>query len=309
MTSGITFFAGHTRAFVKIQDGCNNSCSYCKVTLVRGKSRSRIEADIIKEAKALAKAGFKEIVLCGICLGAYKPDLIKLLTELEKIEGIERIRLSSIELQHVTSALIKKIAASKKLCPHLHIPLQSGDDKILRAMNRRYTIAQFSSKLKSARHLIPSLSFTTDIMVGFPGETDAAFKNTLKAIRTLKPSRCHIFHYSLREGTKAFSMKGQVSPQTAKTRAKQAKDLAAKTSLAYRKRFLGKTVPVLTHKLINPRQNIYTGYTDTYIEVTFKAPRGSLNKIFPVRITDTTQATIKIGYGSIFPAGSPPTRV
>jgi len=283
--SCITDFAGHTRVFIKIQDGCNNRCSYCKVSLVRDKPSSRREGDIIREAKTLARNGFKEIVLCGICLGKYKPDLVKLLGRLEAIEGVERIRLSSIELMHVTKKLVCKIAGSKKLCPHLHIPLQSGDDRVLRRMNRRYAANDFFKKVKMCRQLIPDISITTDIMIGFPGEDEEAFKNTMKAVEKIKPSRSHIFCYSSREGTRAFCMSDKPAESAVRKRFARLKTATEKSALEYRKRFLGQIAPVLVHKAANKPRGICTGYTDTYIEVSFKGNKDLLNTIVPVKIT------------------------
>ncbi|MCM8763154.1 MAG: radical SAM protein, partial [Candidatus Omnitrophica bacterium] len=174
---GINAFCGHTRAFLKIQDGCDNFCSYCKVALVRGKPRSRPFDEVIHEAQRLVDAGFKEIVLCGICLGSYgkdfgNVDLVDVLAALEKIKGEFRIRLSSIEFGDVRERLIKKLETSKKLCPHLHIPLQSGDDRILKLMNRKYTAEDYLKLVQELKRRIPLLSITTDVMVGFPGESE-----------------------------------------------------------------------------------------------------------------------------------------
>ncbi len=292
----ITNFSGHTRAFVKIQDGCNNKCSYCKVSLVRGKSKSRPGKDIVEEVKILVQNGFKEIVLCGICLGAYKPDLVGLLSDLEKIQGLERIRLSSIELIYVTEDLLKKIADSKKICPHLHIPLQSGDDEILHRMNRRYTASEFFKKVKKAREFIPDIAITTDVMIGFPGESEFAFENTIKAIKKIAPGRSHIFRYSQREGTEAFNMKDQTPRNVMKKRLVKMKEVTGKSSFEYRNKFLGKTLPVLIHKMKDKKNNLYSGYTDTYIEVSFAAEKNSINQIVPVKITKVTESAT---FGSI----------
>ena len=179
--AGITYFSGHTRAFLKIQDGCNNFCAYCKVPLVRGASRSRPLSSIIQEAEKLVKNDFKEIVLCGICLGAYgrdlspQSDLIQVIEALENIKGLYRIRLSSIEAGDLTDCLIQKIAASYKLCRHLHIPIQSGDNEILKKMHRSYNRRNYSNLIEKIKKKVPLIAITTDVMVGFPGEKEKNF--------------------------------------------------------------------------------------------------------------------------------------
>ena len=241
---GISSFHSHTRAFLKIQDGCDNSCAYCKVPLVRGRSRSRALAEVVKDARSLAKNGFKEIVLTGICLGAYgrdlepKTSLVEVIEALEKIRGILRLRLSSIEAGDVTDALITKMAESKKLCPHLHIPIQSGDDKILKEMRRRYTRSYYIKLVKRIKRKIPGLSLTTDCLVGFPGETERNFKNTLGLIKCIVPLKVHIFPYSRREGTLAGSkLSGGIPPLVMKRRIDSLKSCAEACARDYKENF------------------------------------------------------------------------
>lgn len=331
LSLSISDFQGHTKAFVKIQDGCDNYCSYCKVPLVRGPSRSRPLDDIKNEVEHLANKGFREVVLCGICLGAYGKDLnkeegiIEVLEELEKKEELERIRLSSIEPNYVTQRLIQKISDSKKICPHLHIPLQSGSDKILHNMNRTYTAHEYISLVEKAKALTPDISITTDVMVGFPGESEQDFNKTLKVLEQVKPSRVHVFSFSKRMGTKAFCLKEQVPNQAIAERMSGVRDLAKKTSLEYRKRFLGRPVSCLVEnsreqnvKFLPPspqrgegmfpvapspkegegrgegaefltskgKIGLLTGYTDTYIKVVFEGPDELMNQIVPIRITE-----------------------
>ncbi len=209
----ISSFEGHTRAFLKIQDGCDNFCSYCKVPFVRGKPLSKPLRAIACEAAQLASRGYKEIVLTGICLGSYGKDLSPKLELADAVEALEpikelaRIRLSSIEAMQVTPRLIRLLKAGGKLCPHLHIPLQSGDDSVLRSMNRPYTSRWFIALVKKLNKTIPDFALTTDVMVGFPGETEENFRNTLKTVRQLGPLKVHIFRFSPRPGTRASLMK------------------------------------------------------------------------------------------------------
>ncbi|MBM4050989.1 MAG: tRNA (N(6)-L-threonylcarbamoyladenosine(37)-C(2))-methylthiotransferase MtaB, partial [Planctomycetes bacterium] len=208
----ISGFEGHTRAFLKIQDGCDARCSYCIVPLVRGPVRSRPLEAIQREAERLAANGYREIVLTGIHLGAYgrdtggRPGLCDVIEGLLDVPGLERIRLSSIEVNEFTDRLLALAVGSSKLCPHFHFPLQSGDDEILRAMNRTYTAAEYLSVLDRARARIERPSFTTDVMVGFPGEGERHFQNTLDVCRRAGFSRMHIFPFSPRPGTPAATM-------------------------------------------------------------------------------------------------------
>ncbi|MFH1848113.1 MAG: MiaB/RimO family radical SAM methylthiotransferase, partial [Candidatus Omnitrophota bacterium] len=251
---------------------CNNFCSFCKVPLVRGRSKSRPPEEVISEFSRLVKSGYKEIILCGICLGSWGMDpgfkLDRLLGEIElKAKGDYRIRLSSIEPWYVTDGLIKKAAGSKKICPHLHIPLQSGDDNILKRMNRRYSPSDFKRLVKKIRDTMPEIAFTTDILVGFPGETDKAFDNTLKTIEVTKPSRAHIFPYSPRKGTRAYGFGDLPGKETVNKRIKKLKALTDMLALEYRKGFEGKSLQVLVEDKRDPQTGLLTGYTDNYIRV------------------------------------------
>ncbi|MBM3252253.1 MAG: tRNA (N(6)-L-threonylcarbamoyladenosine(37)-C(2))-methylthiotransferase MtaB, partial [Candidatus Omnitrophica bacterium] len=246
----ISGFAHHSRAFVKIQDGCDNRCSYCKVSLVRGPSRSRKLESIIQETRELVDNGYKEIVLTGICLGAYGKDLkpkIELSSVIENIENLDgefRIRLSSIEAKDITDKLIQKLASSKKICRHLHIPFQSGDDKILKLMNRKYTARFYRELIKKVKKAVPEVAITTDIMVGFPGETKRHFKNTLEFLDEVSPSRMHIFSFSPRPGTAAYSLPHKIESKIVKQRLNLLKDLARDKSYEYRKKFLNRKLEV-----------------------------------------------------------------
>jgi len=287
---GISSFAGHTRAFLKVQDGCGNRCSYCRVPLARGPSVSRPGSEIIQEADELAERGFKEIVLTGICLGAYgrdllpKEDLVSLIKQLEEIRGISRIRLSSIEAVDLTDKLIEKISGSAKICKHLHIPLQSGDDKILKKMNRKYTGGRYLQLIKKIKRIVPGVSITTDCMVGFPGEGKKNFLNTLRLIRQISPLRTHIFIYSPREGTTAFGLKQEICQRELKQRFSILQKEAFRCAKKYRKRFIGKEVSVLVESRSKDNPKVWQGYSDNYIRVTLQDKRNLKNRIIKVRL-------------------------
>jgi threonylcarbamoyladenosine tRNA methylthiotransferase MtaB len=288
--NGITYFKGHTRAFLKIQDGCNNFCAYCKVPLARGTSRSREKGAIIQEAKCLVKNGFKEIVLTGICLGSFgqdlkpKADLVELIKDLEKIEGLFRIRLSSIEARDVSDELITIIAESKKLCRHLHIPIQSGDDEILKKMNRHYTRSYYIDLVKKIKAKIPDVAITTDCLVGFPGETQENFLNTEKLIKEIVPLRTHIFGYSPREGTVAFGFAGNLNPEIIRERINSLKKIAEFCAQKYKRGFLGKNKDVLIECRNKDTSDLWVGYTDNYIKVLIKAPQNLENQIVSTQL-------------------------
>ncbi|OQB10993.1 MAG: Threonylcarbamoyladenosine tRNA methylthiotransferase MtaB [Candidatus Omnitrophica bacterium ADurb.Bin205] len=282
---GISNFSGHTRVFLKIQDGCNNFCSYCKVPLVRGRSRSRPLDEILREAKFLAGKGFKEFVLTGICLGAYgrdlkdKQDLVSLISALEAVRDIVRIRLSSIEAGDLSDKLINKIAKSKKVCPHLHIPIQSGDDQILKAMNRRYTSSKYLSLIKRIKTLIPKAAITTDVLVGFPGESEENFQNTVNLIRKICPLKVHIFPYSPRKGTKAADLRLSLSPKVMAARIGALKSIEIECAMKYKRQFLNKNLEVLIEGR-NKKDPVYwEGYSRNYIEFLVKSGNNLKNQL------------------------------
>jgi threonylcarbamoyladenosine tRNA methylthiotransferase MtaB len=289
---GIRGFSGHTRAFLKVQDGCDNFCSYCIVPLVRGSSRSRAFLQVIREAKALVKNGFKEIVLTGICLGAYGKDLkpgrnlVDIIEELEKIDGLLRIRLSSIEAGDVTDELINKMNASKKLCRHLHIPMQSGDDGILKKMNRKYTKADYIKLIKKLKDRIPGIAITTDVLVGFPGESEENFQNTLNLIKEISPLKVHIFPYSKREGTSAAcNFDNPVAQAIVKNRVLELQSLAEACAGQYKKKFLHKKMPVLIESRLMESPEYWQGLTDNYIKVLVKSNQDLTNQVVAVNPT------------------------
>lgn len=294
-TDGISDFPNRTRAFLKVQDGCNNFCSYCKVPLVRGKSKSREVQKIIDEARVLAGKGFKEVVLTGICLGSFgkdlhpKVDLVDLIKSLEGIRGLIRIRLSSIEVNDVTQGLIDLMAKSRKLCHYLHIPLQSGDDEILKRMNRKYRRDGYSSLVKNLRKMIPDISVTTDVLVGFPGETEVNFRNTMDLLEGILPLKVHIFPYSKRPGTAASRYKSEITGKEIDERLCRLKRLSEKLSLKFRRKFLNNPMRVLIENRSKASPGFWEGYTDNYLFVRLDSGSVLKNKVVPARIISVRQ--------------------
>jgi threonylcarbamoyladenosine tRNA methylthiotransferase MtaB len=270
---GISTFGERTRAFLKIQDGCDNFCTYCKVALVRGRKRSKALGQVIAEAKTLVSHGYKEIVLTGICLGQYGRDiglragLSGVIGPLEGIKGLLRIRLSSIEAGDLSPGLIGCLAKSTKFCRHLHVPIQSGDDGILMRMNRKYTRKKYRDLIFGIKKRIPGIAITTDCLVGFPGETENNFLNTLKLIRDIAPLKVHIFPYSARPGTKSAGYTNEVDPVTMKSRCARLESVAAECRRNFLKGFTGKSLPVLVEGAAKGMPGYLEGFTDNYIKV------------------------------------------
>lgn len=291
-TFSISDFAGHTKAFVKIQDGCDRFCSFCKIPFVRGRSRSRPLEDIVKEVRRLVDGGFKEVVLTGICLGDYGKDfkngadLVKLIDELEKIDFNFRIRLSSIDPEDITDGLLNRLKMAKKLCRHLHIPLQSGDDDILRRMNRHYTSSGFISLIDKIKQIVPDIAITLDVMVGFPGEAEVNFNNTLNVVKKILPSRMHIFPYSRRYGTKAAQFNDVVPVHIVRERTKKLREFQAEMSYNFRRGFIGKELEVLVETRRDKTTGFLTGYSDNYIKIIFEGPNELMRKLIHVKISD-----------------------
>lgn len=292
---GISNFKGHDRAFLKIQDGCNNFCSYCKVPLVRGRSKSRSLDSVFEEAKRLTNNGFKEIVLTGICLGSYGKDLSKkidlcdVLKSLSKINNIGRVRLSSIEAKDVNKELILAIRDLSFVCKHLHLPLQSGDDAILKRMNRPYLTKDYLKLVNMLKKEIPQISITTDVIVGFPGEENENFKNTIKTLKKIKPSRMHIFSYSDRPGTKSFEFYPKVAQSIVKKRFLELNKIAREFSFDYRSKFLNKDVEVLVENMLDKDTGLQTGYTDTYIKVCINSKKNFKGRLVNFKVNSVTK--------------------
>ena len=285
-------FNGHNRAFVKIEDGCNQFCAYCRIPYVRGDVvRSRPPDEILIEIENLAQNGFKEIVLAGVNLGLYGRDLnpqIGLTDLLKKAEYLKekiRIRLSSLEPHLLSPELIDLMAESPWICPHLHLPLQSGDEEILERMERKYTPHQYKELVREIREKIPFIAITSDVMVGFPGERESHFNNTYQFLQDLGFSRLHIFRFSPRTGTKAYSMQPRVDEKTKKRRSKLLRDLAKNLSRDFISQSLGKTLRVLVEDKRDPETGLLIGYTDNYIRVLLEGEEELKNKLVRVRLT------------------------
>ncbi|MCF6150051.1 MAG: tRNA (N(6)-L-threonylcarbamoyladenosine(37)-C(2))-methylthiotransferase MtaB [Candidatus Kuenenia sp.] len=294
----ISHFQGHTKAFLKIEDGCDMYCSYCIIPYVRGNIKSRKWQDIQDEAKRLIQNGYKEIVLTGIHLGAYgkeTPDSISLVDILEKLSnlsGMGRIRLSSIEVNEVTLELIRLVAEKKNICPHFHIPLQSGDNFILKRMNRKYTSDLYLEILDTIREKIELPSFTTDVMVGFPGETDTHFENTVNLCMKAGYSRMHIFPFSVRKGTPAANMQNHCPPKIIAQRKTLLKAQADTLAFSYKKHFLNSIAEVLVETERDSKTNKLCGYSERYIKVLFDGPDALKNSIVPVQIEKITPSVV-----------------
>ena len=293
-TKGISAFAGHSRAFMKIQDGCSAHCSYCIVPMARGPAQSRPLEQIGPEAARLIEAGFREIVLTGIHLGHYGKEargaigLTDAVRVVLAVPGVERLRLSSLEAVEVTDRLIELAAADPRLCPHFHLPLQSGDDAVLTRMNRRYTSAEFLSVLDRVRSLLDRPSFTTDVMIGFPGETEAHFQNTLRVCRQAGFSRIHIFPFSPRPGTPAADLPERVEGDVIRNREVKLKALADALALDYKRLFVGEIVhPLVEHKR-DKKTALLAGWTARYLRTLFEGPDDLAGHIVPVKVTEIT---------------------
>ncbi|MFH1825360.1 MAG: tRNA (N(6)-L-threonylcarbamoyladenosine(37)-C(2))-methylthiotransferase MtaB [Candidatus Firestonebacteria bacterium] len=287
----ISDFYGHTRAFVKIQDGCENFCSYCKVPYVRGKIKSRNLNDLVDEVKRLTKKGYKEIVLTGINLGSYGKDLdneirlLEVLKALIDIKDIGRIRLSSIELKYISRELIDLISTTSKICNHLHIPLQSGDDEILKKMKRNYLIKDYKEIASYARDKIKDISITTDVIVGFPGEDDKNFNNTCKVIEEIQFLKVHIFTYSDRIGTDAYNFFNKVNDDIKNKRHLEAQEICSLNSKEIIKSFMGKELEVLVESTKDKISGLFKGISSNYIKMSLEnADESLINKIVKVKL-------------------------
>lgn len=277
-----------TRANIKIQDGCSQFCSYCIIPYVRGPIRSRKHEDIIEEIKKVASNGYKEIVLNGIHISSYGKDiqeqdaLIRLLEDINKIDGIERIRLGSLEPKLITEEFMERYSKLNKACDHFHLSLQSGSDSVLKRMNRKYTAEEYKNNVEIIRKYMPEAGITTDIIVGFPGETVEEFNETLEFVKAIRFSRIHVFKYSVREGTKAADMLEQIEDSVKTQRSKILIDLANSIFKEFMKQFIGRTVPVLVET--EKKENLFEGYTTNYLKVLLKNDINIKNKIVYVRI-------------------------
>ncbi len=317
----------HTRAYIKIQDGCNQFCSYCIIPFARGRVRSRKLESIREEIEGLAAAGYKEIVLTGIHISSYgidfeddawalgksepKPQsaerhdysgtgkLIDLVERIHFIPGIERIRIGSLEPRIVTMENALRLAALPKLCPHFHLSLQSGCDATLKRMNRRYTAEQYKASVEALRKAFDHPAVTTDVIVGFPGETEEEFRATADYLEALSLYEMHIFKYSIRKGTVAAAMKGQLTEAVKTKRSAVLLDMEARKSKEYRARLLGKKAAVLMEeqKVIDGHTYML-GHTGEYVKVAVETNKDLSNQILEVQVTDFLRDDIMLGSGS-----------
>ena len=283
---GISGFAGRTRAFVKVQDGCDAWCTYCIVPSVRGKPRSRPMSEVLEEVRRLA-GRFREIVLCGIHVGLYGDasgaGLAALIGELLATSPVERIRLSSIGPEEITPELIDLMAGSPRFCPHFHIALQSGSDSVLGRMGRRYTRGRFLAAIDAIRSKIDRASITTDVIVGFPGETAGDFQETVGVCRAAAFSRMHIFPFSARPGTPAAEMAGKCSAAIIAERKAVLGAVASELALAFKQSFVGETADVLV-ETSRDRSGKLCGYTGRYLRVLFDGGDSLKGEVVPVAI-------------------------
>ncbi|MDI6821465.1 MAG: tRNA (N(6)-L-threonylcarbamoyladenosine(37)-C(2))-methylthiotransferase MtaB [Actinomycetota bacterium] len=288
----------HTRALVKIQDGCNQFCSYCIVPYVRGTISSRQEEEILNEVEGLIQSGVKEVVVTGIRLGKYGVDLptetnlVKLLAALARMP-LARIRLSSLEVKEITPELIALMASSPKFCRHLHIPLQSGDNEILRSMNRDYKREEYLQIIREIRENIPEIAITTDVMVGFPGEGEEQFHRTRDLMMEVRFRKTHVFKFSPREETVAASLPNQIPPEVKEKRSAELLDLNRVLAAEFVKEFVGRDLEVLVERIHN---GVLTGLTDNYIRVYFEGPAELKGKLMTVH---TLQAENGCLYGKL----------
>jgi len=283
-----------TRANLKIQDGCNFVCSYCIIPKARGPARSRKLDDIVKEANALAGLGHKELVITGVNIGTYqseKYNIVDVVTEVEKIDKIERIRISSIEPTTIPENLIYKIAESDKMCKHLHIPLQSGDDNILSSMRRKHSVQEFINFVEFVNKTVPEVGIGTDVMVGFPGEGRAEFVNTKILLADLPISYFHVFTYSDRKGTSSVKMPNKVDYHDKKDRTRILIEQGKRKKYAFYEKYLGSETSVLFEQ--RNKSGNWTGYTSNYISVEVSSDEDIHNQIRTVKLVENNSEVIK----------------
>jgi len=292
---GIRGFCGRARALLKIQEGCDFFCTYCIIPYVRGRPRSSPLAQVRAEAERLAGAGFREIVLTGIHLGVYGrdlddgTDLADAVLAVAEVGSLQRVRLSSIKADEVDDELLAAMQ-HPSVCPHLHLPLQSGDDEVLRRMKRGYTAGAFLHTVEKARAVLDNPAITTDVMVGFPGESDEAFQNTLDVCRKAAFSRIHIFPFSARPGTSAASFPGQVGQRVVKERCRRLGKIARALAREWAASFVGRQVRVLLEE--EDKEGHLLGYTDRYVRALVDSPRSYIGKTAQVRCTGSQGGTL-----------------
>ena len=287
-------FTDRTRASLKIQEGCNNFCTFCIIPWARGLMRSRPPEDVIKQAQQLVDAGYQEIVLTGIHTGGYGEgledyNLAALLRDLEsKVVGLKRIRISSIEASQISDEVIEVLDQSKKIVRHLHIPLQSGSDTVLKRMRRKYTMEFYFTRVKKVKEALPGLAITSDVIVGFPGETEEEFMETYRSIQEIGFSELHVFPYSQRTGTPAARMKDQIDDETKNDRVHRLIELSDQQAKEYASLFEGEVlevIPEVPYKL-DPDSGLYEGYSDNYMKVVLECSPDMVGNVVKVKITE-----------------------
>ena len=293
----LTRTAEHTRAFIKVQDGCNQFCSYCIIPYARGRVRSRHMEDVLEEVRTLAQNGYKEVVLTGIHLSSYGVDtddsLLHLIQEVHKIEGIERIRLGSLEPKIVTEEFANELSKLEKICPHFHLSLQSGCDETLKRMNRHYDTAQFEEGVRLLREAFSRVAITTDVIVGFPGETEEEFAKTCGFLREADLYEMHIFKYSKRKGTVAAGMPDQIPGPVQTKRSAELLAMEKELSKRYREYYIGKEIPVLFEEEKEIGGIRYQmGHSREYVKVAKKTKENLSNRILSGKIVDFLQEDI-----------------
>jgi threonylcarbamoyladenosine tRNA methylthiotransferase MtaB len=283
-------FTHHTRAFIKIQDGCDGHCTYCVVPLVRGRSRSRPLDRIMTQADAFIRSGYHELVLTGVNLGRYEDpqhppwNLAYLLRQLQSHRQLGRLRLSSIEPTDFGSDLIELLRNSKKICRHVHIPMQSGDDDILQAMGRPYTAAVFAELIENLAEAVPGIAIGVDVIVGFPGETDRQFETTRGLLEQLPICRFHVFSFSQRPGTPAATLSPQVPAEVCRLRSQELRSLSRRKFRNFLSSFQKRRLTVLTEKRRDAQTGLLTGLSDNYIRVLMEGPDRYMNRLLPLEI-------------------------
>jgi len=296
-------FHDRTRAFLKVQDGCNSYCSYCIVPYARGRNRSLPLERVLFQARGLAAQGFKEIVLTGIHLGTYgedllpPPSLLILLKELERQNLSLRLRLSSIEPREFNPPLMEYLASSRRVCPHLHIPLQSGDDRILRRMNRNYSSAFFADLVNRLAQTIPGAAIGADVIGGFPGEDDSAFLNTMTLIENLPLAYLHVFPFSKRKGTPASAFPGQVPPQVILARCHALREMGQKKRDSFSRSFLGQRLKVLVEGKRDRESGLLKGFSENYIPILLPGGETLMNQEVEAEVTEVRDAKV---FGKIY---------
>ena len=282
---GAVTYTEKTRATIKIQDGCNNFCTYCLIPYARGRVRSRKKENIIKEVEEVAQKGIQEIVITGIHIASYGLDfcedykMIDLLEDLNKVEGIKRIRLGSLEPSLITEEFTNRLSKLDKICNHFHLSLQSGCDETLKRMNRKYTTEEFRKVAKRLRSYFKDANLTTDIIVGFPGETNEEFEKTYKFLEEIKFYKMHVFKYSPREGTVASKMLNQIDGNIKEERSQKLIELSDKNQDEYNKKYFSEPQEVLFEE---QKDGIWTGYTTNYVKVSYKSDDNLENKILKI---------------------------